>query len=239
MAKLKVPSLQHLARMWRPDPSDIKRHLVGLTQHGPTFSYEPIYTLVRDMLVYKVPYDQTVECVRRAAKREDVRKNYLSLLPLIRSHFSSVSPSFVQAVATRFYPVGRELMVRFSPPLIYGVDGSIHFPWFSFWKSNPLEGERLSLFVTIVEEILLQDSDLDEAVFQILDFSAPKGEAVRELTVIDTSKVPRLSASRKAEMLSIFAEGFRLASSEPLSAGKRTEDDRKFTDDGQLSFFEE
>lgn len=37
MAKLKVPSLQHLARNWRDDPLRVKRLLVHLAQNSPTF----------------------------------------------------------------------------------------------------------------------------------------------------------------------------------------------------------
>lgn len=236
MAKLKVPSLQHLARMWRPDPVDVKRHLIGLAENGPTFSYEPVFKLTKQMLVFQDPYEQIVDCVIRAEKREQVRANYLGLLSLIRDHFVGVSPAFVQNVAPRFYPVSRDLIIRFSPPLIYGHNGEVFFPWFSFWKSNPLAGERLSLFVTVVEEILLQDSDLEDADFQILDFSVPKGASERVLEVKSASSVPRLDQSRKAEMLSVFAEGFRLALSEPLKMRTRKAGDagESDDDDGQL-----
>src|SRR6185312_11447689 len=159
MSKLKVPSLQHLARIWHPDPLAIRRVLVGLAKHGPTFSYEPLYGAVRDLLYLKVPYEQVLEGIRRGTKREDVRENFLSVMPLLRNHFEGVSATFVQSVARRFYPVGRDLAIPFQPPLIYGEDGIIHFPWFSFWRSNPLSAERLTLFVTIVDDVLLQDPD--------------------------------------------------------------------------------
>ena len=66
----------------------------------------------------------------------------------------------------RHYPVGRGLMVPFEPPLVYGIGGQLYFPWFSFWRRNPLSDERLSLFVTLVDEVLLQDPDLDTARLQ-------------------------------------------------------------------------
>ena len=211
MGKLKVPSLQHLARIWHPDPQRVKRTLLALTKGGPTFSYEPLYLFVRDLLLFNTPYEQIVESVRRGVKRRDVRDNFLGLLPLIRDHFEGVSATFVQGVAPRFYSLSRGLMIPFNPPLIYGASGQIHFPWFSFWRSNPLAAERLSLFVTIVEEVLLQDSDLEDAKFTILDFSALSPGKPRELNVVDTSTIPRVSPERKAEMLSIFAEGYFLA----------------------------
>jgi len=222
MSKLKVPSLQHLARIWQSDPQKIKRLLVGLAKHGPTFSYEPLYLSVRDLLVLGMPYEQIEDGIRRGVKREDVKQNFLGVLPLIRDHFEGASASFVQAVTPRYYSVGRGIMVPFSPPLIYGAMGQIHFPWFSFWRSNPLAAERLSLFVTMVEEVLLQDSDLDDAKFTILDFSAPSPRDSRQLTVIDARDVPRISPARKVEMLSIFAEGYLLAKAE-VSAGQYVE----------------
>ena len=214
MPKLRVPSLQHLARNWRSDPRRTKQRLVDLAKNAPNFSYDPLYGAVRDMLVFGHPYDQIIEGVRRGIKRPDVRDNFLGVLPLIRSHFDGVSPTFVQAVDRRYYPVGRGLMVPFDPPLIYGTGGQIHFPWFIFWRSNPLAGQQLSLFVTLVTEVLLEDPDLEGARFTILDFSAPASNRPRDLSVIDARDIPRISEDTKVEMLSIFAEGFFLAQAE-------------------------
>lgn len=238
MAKLKVPSLQHLARIWHPDPAVIKRVLIGLTKHGPTFSYEPLYGAVRDLLLLHVPYEQVLEGIRRGTKRDDVRENFLGVMPLIHEHFAGMSASFVQSVAPRYYPVGRELMIPFQPPLIYGAGGSIHFPWFSFWRSNPLATERLSLFVTIVDDVLLQDPDLEQAKFVILDFSAPSPKMSRQLSVIQANQIPRMSDTRKAEMLATFAEGYAMARSES-QLSVRNEDLRDIDiDDDQMGLFD-
>lgn len=238
MSKLKVPSLQHLARIWRSDPVAIKKVLVGLTKHGPTFSYEPLHALVRDMLLFNTPYEQIVTGINRSIKRPDVRENFLSLLPLIREHFDGVPISFVHAVAPRYYPVGRGLMVPFNPPLVYGSEGKIYFPWFSFWRSNPLAEDQLSLFVTIVKEILLQDSDLEDAEFTILDFSAPHSREPRELTLINANHIAKLSEAKKSEMLSIFAEGFLLAKGDSSNVSAREDDranDNQNKDDQQFN----
>jgi hypothetical protein len=214
MSYLKVPSLQHLARNWRSDPHQIKRLLVSLVENGPTFNYNPLFVAVRDMLVFGQPYSEIIEGIRRGVKRADVRDNLLNVMPLIRDYFDGINPVFVQAVERRYYPVGRGLMVPFDPPLIYGEGGRLHFPWFSFWRSNPLAGERLSLFVSVVEDVLLQDPDLEEADFVILDFSAPKANEPRDLRVIDAQNVPHVSEQAKVEMLSTFAEGYFLAQAE-------------------------
>lgn len=208
MSKLKVPSLQHLARNWRNDPDHIRKLLVALVRNAPTFNYNPLFSAVRDLLVLGQEYEQIEEGIRRGVKRPDVRKNFLGVLPLIRDHFDGVTADFVQSVDRRYYPVGRGLMVPFEPPLIYGVGGQFYFPWFSFWRQNPLAAQRLALFVTLVDEVLLQDPDMESARFEILDFSAPDTRSERELRVIRAEEIPRLSESQKIEMLDIFAEGY-------------------------------
>jgi hypothetical protein len=74
---------------------------------------------------------QNLEPIRRGIKRADVRENLLGVLPLIRDHFASVAPDFVQGIDRRYYSIGRGLMVPFDPPLLYGTGGKLTFPWFS------------------------------------------------------------------------------------------------------------
>jgi hypothetical protein len=210
VSKLKVPSVQHLARNWRNTPERTCRKLVSLVENPPIFNYNALFAAVRDMLVFNQPYDEIVEGIRRGIKRADVRENLLGVLPLIRDHFASVAPDFVQGVDRRYYSIGRGLMVPFDPPLLYGTGGKLTFPWFSFWRSNPLADARLSLFVTLVDELLADDPDLAAADFQILDFSVPKGNKLkagqpkppRQLRVIDARgyfmAITELSAAAKA-----------------------------------------
>lgn len=233
MTNLKVSSLQHLARNWRPDALQVMHQLVQLAQNSPTFNYGPLFGAVQDMLLFNHPYEQIVEGMRRGIKRSDVLDNYLGILPLIRDHFDGLAPTFMQAVDRRHYPVSRELRVPFQPPLIFGVGGQIHFPWFSFWRRNPIVGERLSLFVTMVEEVLLQDPDLENAKFQILDFSSPSAKAPRELSVYDARDVPRVSAGQKTEMLTIFAEGFSLAQAQLAGMADAAEEGRPGDETGK------
>jgi hypothetical protein len=238
MPELKVPSLQHIARNWRDDPVWVRRILVKLATNPPTFNYSPLFAAVTDLLVLHVPYDQVVQGISTKIKREDVRQNFLSVLPLINNHFTGVSPDFYQLIDRRYYPVARGLMVPFEPPMIYGVGGQLFFPWFSFWRQNPLSNERLSLFVTLVDEVLMQDPDLERARFDVLDFSAPNG--TRELTVIDARNVPRLDEARKVQMLSAFAEGFFQAQAElrGMREAGRGEGEQK-RDPAQRGFFDD
>lgn len=224
MAELRIPTLQHLARNWRQQARSIASALVRLAENPPNFSYNPLYSAVRDLLVLSVPYDQVEEGIRKI-KRESIRSNLLSVMPLIRDHFVGVHPDFCQAVDRRYYPVGRGLMVPFEPPMIYGVGGQLYFPWFSFWRSNPLADERLSLFITLVEEVLLQDPDLEAAHFEILDFSAADSKSPRELTIINAWDIPRIDEARKIEMLEVFADGYFQAI-ETLSGRRPPSEDR-------------
>jgi hypothetical protein len=219
VARLKVPSVQHLARNWQDTPERTCKKLVSLVNNPPTFNYNPLFLAVRDMLVFNQPYHEILEGIRRGVKRADVRQNLFGVLPLIRDHFASITPDFVQGIDRRYYSIGRGLMVPFDPPLLYGVGGQLTFPWFSFWRQNPLAKDRLSLFVTLVDELLADDPDLAAANFQILDFSVPKVKAgkekpERQLRIIEARDIPRVNEQTKIEMLTVFAEGYFMAASE-------------------------
>lgn len=220
--KIRIPTLQHVARNMEGGPQEIKKALIRMVDAQPPFSYQALNGLTRDMLVFQHPYEQIVKGAERA-KNALARKNFLEILPLIKDHFDGVVPNFVQEVSWRFYPVARNLMVPFQPPLFYGAGGQIFFPWFSYWRVKPLTGEKLSFFVTIISEILLQDPDLEEAKFQILDFSARDED--RELRMIEAADVPRVSETRKKEMLADFEEGVRLAELELATGRGRSEED--------------
>lgn len=240
MAELRVPSVQHLARNWRDEPAAIARLLVRLALNPPRFNYNPLHLAVRDLLLLHVPFEQVAEGIRRSVKREKVRNNLLSVLPLIRDHFSDLTIDFYQTVDRRYYPVGRGLMVPFDPPMIYGIGGQIYFPWFSFWRRNPLVRERLSLFVTLVDEVLMQDPDLEAARFEILDFSCAGPKQPRTLTLLDAREIPRLEPERKTAMLEAFAEGYfqavaALAGSQPPAQDR---EDTRHPDSDQPSFFD-
>ncbi len=226
MAKLRVPSLQHMARNWHPTPGGVAKRLIAVATRPPRFSYEALFGAVRDMLVLGASYEQIYAGIERAEKREGVRKNLLEVMPLLRAHFATIDldgpPS---AVARRYYPLARDILIPFEAPLEYSVGGQKYFPWFSFWRSNPLADARLSLFVTLVDEMLLQDPDLDTAIFQILDFSCVKGADCRSLQVIEARDIPRLNDSDKRAMLEVFADGYRAARDEIARTQPMRDDD--------------
>lgn len=241
MAQIKVPSLQHLARNAYTEPQSVCRALLTLVRSSPTFSYAAMFGAARDMLLFKQPYDDVVKGILRI-KREDVRNNFLDLLPLLRDHFEDVAPTFVQSISPRFYPIGRGLFVPFEPPFVYGCGGQLYFPWLSFWRTNPLMKLRLSLFVTVVREILAQDPDFERARFQILDFSAPSTTGRRTCAVIEANDIPDLAEGDKRQLLDAFADGYFRALAELAREGSRTEKseerDRPESSDGQRDLFD-
>ena len=236
MGKLKVPSLQHLARNLSPDPLRVAKDLIALAKSSPTFSYQPLHAATRDLLLYQIPYEQIERGLARES-RQHVREKYLSALPLINSYFGGVRADFVHSVVPRYYPIGRDLVVPFSPPLIYGVAGEVFLPWFSFWLSAPLAGERLSFFATIVEDVISQDPDLDFANFRILDFSAPSRGEARTLEVINSCDVQKISPERLEQLLGVFVEGYQFAE-QHLSGMEEKKPGRPAADDSQLNLFD-
>jgi hypothetical protein len=211
MNKPSVPSAQHLARVWQPTVEQTVATLIGLVDNPPFFSYARLYTLILELVVLRTPLSQLNAAIWRSVKQEVVRNNFVDLLSLIHAEFAHRDIEFAQRVSGRMYPVSRELAIPFVPPLVYGAKGELVFPWFSLWRLNPLQGERLSLFVTLVNEMLMQDPDLENAHFEIWDLSAPRPGALRQLRITNARDIPLVAESRKVEMLSVFAEGFRLA----------------------------
>jgi len=244
MAKLKVPSLQHLSRNWKDNSGSISKDLVRLAKNPPFFNYNRVYSATFDLLHHKQPLNEILFGIKKYEKRETVRNNFLELLPLISDHFEDISPDFVNPVSTRFYSFGKNLPpIPFTPPLVYGVGGQLYFPWFSFWRMNPLKDKNLSLFVTLVSEVLEDDPDFEGIKFEILDFSAASPKDKRFLNVVDTKNIPLLDEIEKIQMLETFTDGFNKAvavlDSEPKEAPKseKRESDN-YSDDIQPDFFE-
>lgn len=216
LKQLKVPSAQHCARNYNDDPQRIAKDLVALVKGGPTFSYSPIYSAIVDMLVLDVPFEDVKRGIDEKIKREGLRSNFLSILELAHDYFQNEKPDFVNRVSERRYPLARSpngelLSIPFTPPMVYGVGGRLIFPWFIFWRSNPLRNEKLILFASIVKEILSQDPDLEDAEFEIHDYSAPDSKSQRRIQIIKAADLPNLSKLKRDEMLSNFAKGYFLA----------------------------
>ncbi len=224
MKKIKLPSLQHVARQWAPTAEQVAKNLELLALSAPPFSYERLYSLVRG-IVTGDSLNQVVRAVETAKLHPNARSNYLEILPLIDQYFAAEKPEYVNDVSPRQYPVGKNLLVPFKPPLIFYRHGQAVLPWFVFWRSQPLAGDNLRLFVTLVREMMQQDPDLDEASFPVIDCSAPSKKSPRQLTIINSRDVALLSHGDQKEMLEILVSGYELAKSR-LSALVQVQEER-------------
>lgn len=239
MSRLCVPSLQHMARVWHASPKKVEDELVKIALRPPFFNYNTLHLVARECLLHGIPEEQLVEGIKRKEKRKKIQDILLEVVPLITKHFGDVQPDFVHAVAQQFYPLDRGLRVPFKPEFIYGLGGEVFLPWFIFWKRNPVNDKRLSLFVTLAMEIMRQDPDIEEAKLHILDFSAKKGGIERRLDIINAEDVPLLAKTEAEKMLEVFVEGFlraerALAKIQPV-VGKP--EDGVFIDPDQLSLW--
>jgi hypothetical protein len=234
MPRLTIPSIQHLARHWRSDPRLITRTLVGLAKRPPNFSYGVVSVAARDLLAFHQPYDEVLEGIRRVEKRENILKNFMEILPLIDGYFKSVTPDAVNAIDAQTYNVGTRLKVPFRPPFLYVANGRLHLPWLSFWQSNPLAGVNLSLFATMIDDLVRNTPGLRGAKATLLDFSRPKPNVPRQLRLIALEGIPRIPNAEKLEMLATFAEAFFMAQQELSGAvpeADKKRDDRRSRDE--------
>jgi hypothetical protein len=212
MAKsIRVPTLQHMARIWSPDPDRISRQLLENAYKPPPFSCDCLNVAARDIVMLGLAYEQVVEFVRRSEPRKPFQGFLLEAVPLLYGYLTGLNIKTFQYCARRHYHIAPDIKIPFCPPFIYGVGGQQYVPWFSFWRTNPIGQKPLSMFVTIVEEMFLNDADLEDARFHIIDLSRPKGHNERELSVIDTRNIPRLDEGEKRAMLEVFADGYRRA----------------------------
>ena len=213
ITKPHFPSAQHLARMWEDSPEKTCKSLVKMVDASPPFSYARILPLISELLAFGTPIKRILLTADRQFGESALGSNAAEILPLIDAQVQKRKFHFAHPVAGRKYPLSRDLAIAFNPPVVCGDGSDIVFPWFSLWRTNPLNGERLSLFVSLITDMLLQDPDLDAARFEIWDLSAPsKGEA-RVLRVTDAAEIPLLTSKRKEEMLNTFVAGFELARS--------------------------
>ena len=95
--------------------------------------------------------------------------------------------------------------------------------------------------MTLVDELLLEDPDLDTAIFQILDFSRIEGAEERQLQVIDARDIARLNDAEKLKMPGIFADGYRAARDELAGVKHKTSkrDNDRRPDPKQSDLFNE
>jgi hypothetical protein len=242
MVVLKVPSLQQVMKNLHDSVDMVRRDLVKTALNPPRISYRVLHRATQDRVCLGVALDQIEAGIRRVEKRPEHLKNLLDILRLIDGHFSTLVPDFPPIeVECRHYQIAPDIIIPFQPPLCYGIGGQLYLPYPNYWRNNPLRGKRLSVFITIVDEIREQEPDLEKARVHILNYGIPQGETERRLVVLDENDIPRVSREELSAALQIFANGYRAARDE-LVGVKMEKDkgkDERRSDPNQSNLFGE
>ena len=226
MPELNVPSLQQVMKNLHDNADTVRRGLVRTALNPPRISYRALHRATQDRVCFGVDLEQIEAGIRRVEKRPEHLKNLLEILRLIDEHFNTVEPDFPPIeVECRYYEIAPDIIIPFQPPLCYGIGGQLYLPYPNYWRKNPLRGKRLSVFITIVDEIREQEPDIEMARVHILNYGIPEDEPKRRLVVMDENEIPRVTRDELTATLQVFADGYRAARDE--LAGVRMEKDNK------------
>ncbi|MAE50881.1 MAG: hypothetical protein CMH27_03645 [Micavibrio sp.] len=220
MVQKVAPSLQHYIKGYYETPEMVCKARLNFLMSPPQMTYRPLFGVFEDLLRGQ-PYNELLAGISKADSRDWVVKNYKEILERLNEEFAGRSVDYVHAVEPSYYNVGKDTLIPFKPPFIYGIDGQKHLPWLSFWKTGPLSGKKLSLFATLVEEQLNDSPDLEDVIFKIYDLSAPGKDEKRGLVVTNLRDIPKLDEEEKVAMLEILHDGYAMADKEAADKPKR------------------
>lgn len=232
MASLKPPSIAHTAALCFNDPQRTCRQLLRLAHGSGGFSYSRIFDAARDIMLWKQPLSDVEEGIRRAERREPVRNNFLTLLPLINRHYRDIDADYVIDVNRLFYPLTKDLMIPVDFPFLYGKNEVHYLPWMLFWRRNRLWGEKMSLFKSIVQDVQSEHPDLEDAQFQLIDFGCQSKTGGRGIRVLGLEEIPDITEMQKKELLTNFVEGYDMAKSEYDNWATKGQDRSRGKDSG-------
>ncbi len=214
--------------MCHPNSELVEKDLLRIAKSKPTFNYERVERALRDLLQFGQPIEEIVMSLELADKRDFVKTLYIEIVTILNAHFKEHLVDQVISLDKFYYPISPKIRIPVKLPFILIVDNKPIIPLFIFWKRNPLKDKQVSLFITIVKDVLAQYPDLSDAETILFDCSADKGENERTLKVIDTSEVALLDKEELEKMLTIFIEGFEKAQSS-ISKSNTTLNDQNET----------
>ena len=238
---VKVPSLQQVIKNLYDKPDMVRRALLRTHDNPPRISYRMLHRATQDRVCLDVPLAQIEAGIRKAEKRLKHADNLIAIMRLLDGHFGNLHPDFPPIdVECGHYPIAPDIRIPFQPPICYGIGGQTYIPYLNFWRISPLKGKRLSVFMTIIDDIRRQDPGIEKAIIPILDCSIPDGETERRLVVRDEADIVRVTPDELNYLLQIFADGYRgacaeLASRKPEKRQERDAEDR--ADDDQSDMF--
>lgn len=219
----------------------VRRALLRSHDNPPRISYKMLHRATQDRVCLDVPLWQIEAGIRKAERRPKHAENLITIMRLLDGYFGNLHPDFPPIdVECRYYPIAPDIRIPFQPPICYGIGGQTYVPYLDFWRKSPLKGKRLSVFMTIIDEIRKQDPGIEKAIVPILSFSIPDGQTERKLVIRDEADIVRVTPDELKYWLRIFADGYRgacaeLASRKPERHQDREAEDRP--DDGQADMF--
>jgi hypothetical protein len=87
MARLKVPSALHTARLWRPTAEGVQKELIKLADSSPPFSYTQLLNMTRSVLMFKSNLGEMESLIRISVRSELAQRSYLEIAPLLSRTF--------------------------------------------------------------------------------------------------------------------------------------------------------
>lgn len=242
MKALKLPSEVHAARLWSDDVEKVRDNLVRLYDNTPFFNYLALESAVFDLISLGVPYEQVVRGIN-TIPRENVRKIYLEVLPLVDKYFCDMKPDFIQRISSRSVQLGPNLFLPVKAKFLCGIGGRLKIVWPIFWKSNPVKPncKNFALFLELAKIAFADDPDLDDAEIEVVDFSMPNNRCSKRSTLITSEHdVETMSNDELTNCVEQLVEGFRLAEmhiqnrQEPVKSEK---EQSFYSDPNQWDFF--
>jgi len=144
----------------------------------------------------------------QAESRTTFRDGCIQILDLASEYFSKVNPDRILRVQESHYSLRRDFRIPFRPLMMYLKEEKFVIPWLNYWKTKSLTGSRLSYFCTIAEQQLREHPDYEEAEFHILDFRPPNANSPRDLRIINSSTVSKMTDVEIEQYNNAFVTAF-------------------------------
>lgn len=240
MNNIKIPPLLQMVRNAYDDPQKVHHEVVKSEKSRAPFSYQAIHKIVDQVIKFKTPLDEISYSIERIERRPFVLKQFNEVTPLLHRHFTDISPERVYSLLPLYYPLGKFGKTKFNPQMIYLKNGELFLPFINFWKFNPLSSEQKSLFLTLVDEILEEEPDLEDVNLQLIELSANGSNGIRTLKVVNTLEIERLDKTRTNILIDSYLTGLQSAYSEIAtpSTQRPNRENTLHTDKRQRQLFE-
>lgn len=211
--KINIPSLLNFVRHTSDDSDEVCKSLVKLVRYKPNVSYAHMNKFVYD-LFSGVSLETVLKAVERYSDKQ--RDQYIDALKKVHEYLTRQRVERCYKVPGVSWSAARDLQIPFHPAVMFWDGECLVLPVFVFWKINPMrrDREKLGLLASIIFELKATYPDFEHARVELVDLSAPKKNAPREVMVTNLADVIPLEPDHLAARLSAFVEGRDLAHAE-------------------------